>query len=44
VADALEADRNDKLRVLAEAEEQYKRQREKDRKVVVMDACGRQRC
>jgi hypothetical protein len=34
VADALEADWNEKLRVLAEEEEKYKRQREKDRKVL----------
>jgi len=34
VADALEADWNKQLRVLAEAEDQYKKQREKDRKVL----------
>ena len=34
VADALEADWNENLRALAEAEEQYKRLREKDRKIL----------
>ena len=34
VADALEADWNENLRVLADAEDQYKRLREKDRKIL----------
>ena len=41
VADALEADWNDKLRVLAEAQEQYEQQRQKDR--VVLDEQSRQK-
>lgn len=41
VADALEADWNDKLRVLNEAQEQYEQQRQKDR--VVLDEAGRQK-
>ena len=40
VADALEADWNDRLRALAEAGEQYERRREKDR--VSLDATARQ--
>jgi hypothetical protein len=41
VADALEADWNDKLRALAEAQEQYEQQRQKDR--VVLDEQSRQK-
>jgi len=41
VADALEADWNDKLRVLTEAQEQYEQQRQKDR--VVLDDQSRQK-
>jgi DNA invertase Pin-like site-specific DNA recombinase len=41
VADALEADWNDKLRALAETQEQYEQQREKDR--VVLDEQSRQK-
>jgi len=41
VADALEADWNDKLRALTEAQEQYEQQRQKDR--VVLDDQSRQK-
>jgi DNA invertase Pin-like site-specific DNA recombinase len=41
VADALEADWNDKLRALTEAQEQYEQQRQKDR--VVLDEQSRQK-
>jgi hypothetical protein len=41
VADALEADWNDKLRVLTEAQEQYEQQRQKDR--VTLDEQSRQK-
>ena len=41
VADALEADWNDKLRALTEAQDQYEQQRQKDR--VVLDEASRQK-
>ena len=41
VADALEADWNDKLRALTEAQEQYEQQRQKDR--IVLDEASRQK-
>lgn len=41
VADALEADWNDKLRALTEAQEHYERQRQKDR--IVLDEASRQK-
>lgn len=41
VADALEADWNDRLRALTEAQEQYEKQRQKDR--LALDEAGRQK-
>jgi DNA invertase Pin-like site-specific DNA recombinase len=41
VADALEADWNDKLRVLTEAQEHYEQQRQKDR--IILDETSRQK-
>ena len=41
VADALEADWNDKLRALSEAQEHYEQQRQKDQ--IVLDEAGRQK-